>query len=149
MNNIIEAFTTGQFRFLVWFIAAILFIYIPFMYLWLKRRKDKAQAYEHENPQFVKIYIQRTELNDILTVVSINDAKPVMFAKGIQYGFYALPGKNVIYVTYQWITRSMTALTGYETHTVDDEEMQVNIEAGKEYKLGYNHKSQKYELTER
>jgi len=74
------------------------------LYIWIRNRNDKANIYKRENPNAVKVYIERTELNDLLTVWQVNGKQPVMFSEGIKTGFYLLQGENIIEVVYQWTT---------------------------------------------
>ncbi len=149
MDNTFESLMAGPYKYLVWFGIAIVLIYIPAMCLWIRRKKDKAAIFEHEHRDAVKVYIQRTEINDLLRVISVNGEKPVVHAKGVRQGFYLLPGKSRIHVVYQWTTISITSVSGYETHTVNDEEMDVTVQAGKEYSLCYNHDTKNYEFNEK
>ncbi len=135
-------------EYLIWFGMAILFIYVPCMYLWLKRRKNRAVAYEHEHPEAVKVYFRRIEMDDTLNIISVNGEKPVVHSKGTKYGFYLLPGENIIHVRCQWANRSATALSGYKTHTIEDEKLKVIVETNKTYSLSCNRKLQQFEFKE-
>ncbi len=144
MQALLDTMLTGQYRILTWFFAAILFIYIPGMFIWLRRRKQRSAQYEMEHPDAVKVFIGRSMANDLLTVYAINGEDPVMHSKGIWYGFYLRPGMNVIEAQYQWTTVSLFAISGYETHHVDPVRLEVKARMGKEYELRYDHEREDY-----
>ncbi len=144
----VETLLTGQYKYLVWFGVVVIFIYLPLMWLWRRRKKDKAEIFEHDHRDAVKAYIEQSEANDLLTVISINGEEPVMYAKGLKYGVYLLPGENVIHLVYQWTSRSITSLTGYETHEIPDKKLTMIVEENKEYSLLYNHTLKKYQFKE-
>lgn len=148
MENLMEELLTGRYKYLIWFGAAIVFIYIPGVYLWMRRRKEKAMNYEREHPEAVKVYIKRTELDDSLFIISIDNEKPVLFSKGIKYGYYLLPGEHIIHVRCQWTSISITSISGYETHTIENEEFNVTVEANKKYLLYCDRTSEKFEFNE-
>lgn len=141
-----EVLLNGQYKYLVWFGIAIVFIYIPYLYFYMKRRKDKAFAYEHEHPEAVKVYFKRVEMDDTLEVINVDNEKPVVHSKGIKHGFYLLPGTHIIHVICFWADISITALSGYESHTIRDEEFEITVEANKEYLLYCDRASEKFEF---
>ncbi len=130
------------------FFCVILLVYIPFLHLYMKRRKDKATVYEHEHPEAVKIYFKRVEIDDTLEVISVDNEKPVIHSKGTRHGFYLLPGTHIIHVTCFWADISITALSGYGSHTIRDEKFNVTVEANKEYLLYCNRTTEKFEFKE-
>lgn len=144
-----DSLLTGQYRILYWFFAAIVFIYIPGMLIWLRRRKRISEQYEMEHPDAVKVFIGRSMTNDLLTVHTINGEDPVMHSRGTWYGFYLRPGVNVIEAQYQWTTISVFAISGYETHHVDPVRLEVTARMGKEYELRYDHDREKYVFARR
>ena len=131
------------------FFAITFMVYAPFVYIYLKRRNDRAAAYKFAHPQAVKVYFKRPELIGWLTVICVNGEKPVPFSEGIDYGFYLLPGKNVIHLVYQWSYRDVISPLGYQTHTLPDKKLRVTIEADKEYTLDCNRESKEYKLEEK
>ena len=136
-------------KYLIWFFTLIVILYMPFLYIWVRKRNDKANAYRRKNPTAVKVYIERTELNDLLTVWQVNGKKTVMFSEGIKTGFYLLKGENIVDVAYQWTTVSITNVSGYETHTAKDVQLKLTVEPYKEYSLSYDHVLKKYQFVEK
>ena len=136
-------------KYLACFFAFIAIVYIPFIYIWIRKRNDKANAYKRKNPNAVKVYTERTQLNDLLTVWQVNSKKPVMFSKGIKTGFYLLQGENIIDVAYQWTTASITNVSGYETHIAKDARLKLTVEPNKEYSLLYDHALDAYRFIEK
>jgi hypothetical protein len=95
------------------------------------------------------MYIERTKLNDLLTVCSINGKKPVMFSQKVKYGYYLLPGENIIDVMYQWTTVSITSFSGYEDHIAENKKLRLTIETNREYSLYYDHTLEEYVFAEK
>jgi len=148
MIDFIKSLTGGQYKILFWFLLAIVFIYIPGMIIWFRRKKRKASRYEHDHPEAVKVYIKSMKANDILTVYSVNGKPPVMFTEGLLRGFYVLPGVNKMGIQYQWFEKNGFSLLGYDTHTIDAKEKRITIKLNKSYLLSYNHEKSKYIFTE-
>ena len=144
MRDFFTLLISEQYRILFWFLAAIVFIYIPGMLIWLRARKRKAEQHELENPGAVKVFIGRSQYSDLLTVFAVNGEEPVMHSRQIWYGFYLRPGKNVIEAQYQWTTISVFTISGYETHHVDPVRMEVKVQSGREYELCYDHEKEEY-----
>ena len=140
---------SGELRILYWFIAAFVFIYLPGMYLWLRKRKRVSESYERDHPDAVRLFFGRTKINDLITVSTVNGQLPVMHSRGISYGCYLRPGKNVIEVQYQWTTISVTTVSGYRTHHVDPVILAVEAGMGKEYTLSYDHDEECYVFARR
>jgi hypothetical protein len=136
-------------KYLVCFFAFIVVLYIPFLNIWIRKRNDKANIYRRENPNAVKVYIERTELNDLLTVWQVNDKETVMFSEKTKTGFYLLEGENIIDVAYQWTTVSITNISGYETHTEKNVQLKLTVKPNKEYSLSYDHVLKKYKFVEK
>jgi hypothetical protein len=82
------------------FFAFIVFMYVPLSYLWLFLKSKKIEKYAEKN-NMVKFYIKTVKITDLLTVLSINGKKPFIHRTFVKYGYYVLPGKNVIDAVYQ------------------------------------------------
>ena len=137
MIEYIETLLTGQYKILFWFIAAIVFIYIPLMWLYLKRRKQKGLDYAHRHRDAVKVYYD-VDLTGTLTVCGVDGSKPVFFFEGLRQGFYLLPGTHKIEVHYYWNERSLFTLSGYKDYNIGPEELDVQVEKHRAYSLGYD-----------
>jgi|GEM_PF-1359521 len=149
MNMLSNLMPLEELRILYWFIGGFVFIYLPGMYLWLRKRKRMSESYEMEHPDAVRIFFGRTKTNDLLTVFSVNGEPPVMHSKGISYGCYLCSGKNMIEAQYQWTTISITTISGYRTHYVDPVTLDVEAGTGKEYTLFYDHEEECYVFARR
>ena len=139
---------TGQYGILEWFIIAIVFIYIPCVLIWLKRRKAKQHDYEYHNPQAIKVYIKHDNINDWLRIISVNGEKTVTFTEGIKHGFYLKAGLNRVVVLCQWSNKSHISPLGYNTHSAGDKRLNLIAETGKQYSLCYRHDNKKYVFEE-
>ncbi|MDR2231632.1 MAG: hypothetical protein LBE56_00750 [Tannerella sp.] len=140
---------SSVYKYLFYFFILTVVLYLPCFYLWKRRRDSQTTAYRRAHPDAVKVYLERTKLNDLLTVWKVNGAAPVLFSEGIRTGFYLLPGENSIDVAYQWTTVSITSLSGYETHTAENSHLTLFIEANKNYSLLYDHALKDYVFMEK
>ena len=143
MKEIIDALTTGQYKILYWFIAAIVFIYIPWMFYYLRKRKAKADAFERKNRNAVKVYLA-FDIIGTLTVYSVDGKEPVFFYETTRQGFYMFRGKHKLGVQYHWATISPLSITGYRNYNISPRELEVTIEEGKTYSLAYNRDKDEY-----
>jgi hypothetical protein len=138
------------------FFAFILFIYMPLTYLifHLKDRKGRAFAEGHNA---VKFYIRIKKHGGNLEVISINGQKPVIHRKARMYGYYVLPGKNIIHAQYQWqpflpnLFRRIFGLTyelGIKQRHIPAKELTIMAEQNTEYVLYYDHDIEDYVFEE-
>lgn len=145
MINIIESWAAGQYKILFWFLAAIILVYIPFMFLYLHKRKEKGRLFEHSHKDAVKLYFN-IDLKGTLQIYSVNGGEPVFFYEIARQGIYLLPGENVLGLQYYWSERSMFSLKGFKDFNIPPQELEVFIEPGKKYSIGYNHQKETYEF---
>lgn len=144
MKEVIKTFVNGPYTCLFWFFILIVMVYIPCMYIRIRNKKEKTDAYVHEHPDAVKVYIDRTELSDLLTVWRVNGKKPVLFSEKLKYGVYLLPGENRVDVTYQWFEIDVISPLGYKTHTAANKTLTVTAETNRTYSLYYDHTLKEY-----
>jgi len=149
VENLFEVFTSSSYKDIAWFFIFLVVFYVPYLYIKIKKKNNKANTYIQQHPDAVKVYMERTKLNDLLTIWNVNGNKPVMFSKNIKSGFYLLPGENIIDVKYQWTTVSINSISGYETHTAKDMELKLIVEINKEYLLSYGHDLEEYAFVEK
>lgn len=145
MIEYIESLAAGQYKILFWFICAIVFIYLPCMFIYLHRRKEKSRIFEHNHKDAVKVYYE-LDFVGTLEVYSVNGEDPVHFYETVRQGIYLLPGKNKVGVQYHWAERDRFSLTGYKNFNISPQELDVRVKEGNMYVIGYNHKKEEYEF---
>lgn len=148
MKELIETLTTGlNGKILFGFIVIILFVYIPYLLIYLRNRKEKQEIFEHDNKDAVKVYLE-LDLMGTLTVYSINGEEPTPFFELTRQGFYLFEGKYNIGVQYHWNRIDKFSVTGYKNFNIEPREINVCVEKDKIYSLGYNIKEDKYIFKE-
>lgn len=132
---------SGPNKYAVFIILGIMIVYIPFMFMFYKKRKNKAKKFIENNPFAAKIFLPSSGM----TVVSVNAESPVFFQEGIKYGVLASPGENELEVEYSWtkygISKNVTTTTGTSRQI-------ITAEHGKSYKLYYDTENNKYVFEE-
>ncbi|MDL2243340.1 hypothetical protein LJB84_00645 [Bacteroidales bacterium OttesenSCG-928-J19] len=147
MTDLIETLTTGtNGKILFAVIALLLFVYVPYLLFYQRKRKDKQAIFEHENRDAIKVYLE-LDIIGTLTVCSINGEKPTPFYETTRQGFFLCQGDNTIEVQYHWHRRSPFFIM-YENFNIEPRELNVFVEKNKTYSLGYNIDKDKYEFNE-
>ena len=147
MTDLIETLTTGtNGKILFAVIALLLFVYVPYLLFYLRKRKDKQAIFEHENRDAIKVYLE-LDIIGTLTVCSINGEKPIPFCEATRQGFSLFQGENTIEVQYHWYRRSPFFVM-YKNFNIEPRELNVCVEKDKTYFLGYNIDEDKYEFNE-
>jgi len=148
MKELIETLTTGlNGKILFGFITFILFVYIPFLLVYLRKRKEKQEIFEHDNKDAIKVYLE-LDLIGTLTVYSINGEEPTHFYETTRQGFFLLQGEYKVGVQYHWSVIAPLSVLGYKNFNIAPKEINVCVEKGKTYSLGYNIDEDNYEFNE-
>jgi len=148
MSELIETLTTGlNGKILFWIIVLILFVYIPYLLVFLRKRKEKQEIFEHDNKNAIKVYLE-LDIIGTLTVYSINDEEPTLFYETTRQGFYLFQGKSKIGVQYHWAEIDLFSVLDYKNFNIKPREIKIYAEKGKTYSLGYNINEDKYEFNE-
>jgi hypothetical protein len=148
MKELIETLTTGMNgKILFAFIALILFVYVPYLLITLRRRKEKQEIFEHSNKDAIKVYLE-LDFIGTLTVYSVNGKEPTPFYEPTRRGFFLFQGESTIGVQYHWARISPFRVMGYKNFNIEPKEITVHVEKGKTYSLGYNIDEDKYEFKE-
>lgn len=141
---------TGQYAALAWFFVAIIGLYIPALLLLSKRKSKKAAAFLRKHPDAVRVFIRRTKMNDLLTVLDVDGEKPVKFTQGVTCGFFITPGEHMLKLQYQWIKSSVLGklagrgLGGYQTFAFPVKKLEVFPKRGQTYQLKFDHETEGY-----
>ena len=146
MKELIETLTTGlNGKILIGVIFLVLFVYVPYLLIYLRKRKDKQEIFEHNNRDAIKVYFE-VDVVGTLTVFSINGEEPTFFYETARQGFYIFHGESEIGVQYHWAIINELSLTGYKNFNIEPREIKVYVEKGKTYSLGYSIIKDKYEF---
>ena len=142
--------------YVVAFYVLILVVYMPIAYLQRAHKNRKAKRYEIAN-NAIKFYIKKAKMNDLLSVFSVNGAKPVIHYAPTRYGFYVLQGENQMEVAYQWqpfwtnLFRKVVGLSyplGINENTVETKTITVTAKPDSEYNLYYDHSIKEFVFEE-
>ncbi|UTC62041.1 hypothetical protein E4O00_01755 [Treponema sp. OMZ 788] len=87
------------------FVIPILFIvYMVFILLKMKGQKNRVSTWLKENPNAVKVYINKTNSTvkmaaaafHSLTIISVDGDYPLFFTEKLNRGFYVTPGTHIV-----------------------------------------------------
>lgn len=146
MKELIEVLTTGMNgKILLVILGLFLFVYVPYLLIYLRRRKKKQAVFEQNNKDAIKVYLE-LDIVGTLTVYSVNKKKLILFYESTRQGFYLFQGESTIGVQYHWARISPIRATGYKNFNIEPREINVCVEKGKTYSLGYNIDEDKYEF---
>ena len=146
----LQELLNGPNKYVLYFIAGLIVVYIPIMIIYMKRKKKKAADYLALHQEAVSVFIihrRKGFVSDTLTVHSVNNAKPNTFIRESKNGFFLLPGKNSLEVSYSW-TRPGVLYRNVTTN-VPASIQTVTVETGKTYEISYDTKEEKYSFEER
>ena len=148
MKELIVTLTTGlNGKILFGVIIFIIFVYVPYLFFYLRKRRAKQETFEFENKDFIKVYLE-LDLVGTLTVYSINGEEPSLFYETTRQGFYLFPGKSKIGVQYHMAQIDAFSVTGYKNTNIKPKKLKVYAEKSRTYSLGYNINEDKYEFNE-
>ena len=129
-------------------IAAVGSIIYSVMYF--KKNKRDVATFLEKHPDASKIYMTQkgTVTSEVIQILSVNGEKPLKFDEGMKGGVYVAPAKKVelgldyIYTRPGVMYKSVTKTTGLVNR-------EVEVEANKEYKVGYDRKAQDFTFEEK
>jgi len=98
---------------MVRYCLGLLFVYIPYLLIYLRKRKDKQAVFERNNKDAIKVYLE-LDIMGTLTVYSINDEEPTPFYEATRQGFYLFQGESKIGVQYHRAEIDKFAVIGYK-----------------------------------
>ena len=136
---------------MTWFVFIVLFCagYYYYMHKMLAARKAKAEQYLSEHPDAAKVYLQngmKGLTHEATTVISVNDEPPQLFYEKMKQGVLLLPGTNILEVTYAWNKPGI--LRKNVTTTYEASKQEVEVEPGKNYRLGFDRDAESYTFEE-
>ena len=116
-------------KILFWVLFLFFCVYLPFLLIRLKRRKEKQKIYEERNRDAVKVYLALDSIGN-LTVYSVDGREPVPFYETARQGFYLSPGEHTIGVQYHHSRPSEFNLSGFKNFNIEPRDMTVTVERG-------------------
>jgi hypothetical protein len=141
MPEFFENMWNSPSRYVIILIGAVIVLYIPFMVLYMKRKKKSASDFLAKNPTAAKAFAQQNALMGGQTaIMSVNGESPVFFMEGIKQGFYLLPGENTIVLQYSWMRPGVLHKT--VTSTIGPISAKVTAAANKTYQISYDKKEE-------
>ena len=136
--------------YVVIFLIIVSVVYIPYMKKHMNNRKKTADDFLSAHPDAARVYL-KTGMKGMLsseetTIFSVNDQDPVFFYENRTQGVLLLPGKNVIEVAYGQTRPGI--LHKNVTTQITPSKQELEIEAGKRYRLGFNMDEKSYMFEE-
>lgn len=132
-----EELLNGPYRYMIFFMIAVFFIYVPFLVISTKKRKNSNTHFLEAHPEASDILL---ELG--MKVTLVNGEKPHYYNKGMNAGIYVIPGEVIIDISYQYNK------TRRKTVSIEPTELKFNIEKNKNYKLKFDKKELTYSIHE-
>ena len=133
-------------RYVIIFIAIVLVIYIPFLIMYMRKKKKQATLYREQNPDAAKVYLKGV-IQGRIYVISINGSTPnATYDSKIREGYFLNPGENIIETQYTWTRPGVIYRT--VTKTIGPTKIKVIAEPAKEYHLSFDKHSEEYSFEE-
>jgi hypothetical protein len=151
---LIEVFS-GQNRIAAWFVVGVVVLYLPGMALYLGRRRRRVAAFRRRHTDAATVVIERSKVNDLLSVHSVDGQPPIMDGKGTRLVLHLTPGEHLLRVSYQWTESSLAAkLVGYQLTTyrttaeAQDREIRVRAGFGGSHRLRWDHDNGEFQFLD-
>ena len=113
-----------------------------------KKNKGKVQAFLAEHPDAAKVMLasKMGVTQEVVQVFTVNGEAPILFTQKAKGGFYAIPGSIKVEANY---THTRPGVM-YEsvTKSTDVIELELEVEANKTYKLGFDRKKEEFTFDE-
>lgn len=134
--------------YIVLFAGAILAFSFVFNARQISRMKSKGKDFLSQHPQAAKVYLTQKGLifAEVVSVYTVNGEEPAKFTKGRSMGFYVLPGKSTVEISYTY-TRPGIMHKTVSTST-DVVEKVLETEPYKAYVLGFDRKGECFTFEE-
>lgn len=148
MKELFEKLATGlNGKILSGILALVVFVYVPYLLFYLRKRKTKQEIFESNNRDAIKVYLG-LDIIGTLTVYSVNGGEPTFFYEATRQGFFLSPGENKIGVQYHWAKNSPFSMASYINFNIEPREINVYVKKYKTYSLEYRIKQDRYEFNE-
>jgi hypothetical protein len=113
-----------------------------------KKLKASGQNFLAEHPDAVKVYLTVKALitSEAVTVHAVDGDGPSQFIENGKSGFYAVPGKRTVEMSYTYSRPGILHKT--VTQTIGPVKKELVIGADKNYLLGFNRKEETFTFEE-
>jgi hypothetical protein len=114
----------------------------------LKKMKTSGQNFLAEHPDAVKIYltVKAFITAEAVTVHTIDGGSPSPFIEKGKSGFFAVPGKRIAEMSYTYSRPGLLHKT--VTQTIGPAKKELLVEAGKNYRLGFDRTDETFTFEE-
>ena len=113
----------------------------------LVMHRKRSSAFLAEHPDAVKVLLAvNTMAGQSIQVHTVGGEKPVLLTEKTKSGFYALPGKNELSLSYTSMRPGVVYRTVAKTYGPITKE--ITVKAGKKYALSFDKKTEDFELSE-
>jgi hypothetical protein len=113
-----------------------------------KKMKTSGQNFLAEHPEAVKVYLSVKALitSEMVTVYTADGEIPSRFIENGKSGFYAIPGKRTVEMSYTYSRPGLLHKT--VTQTIGPVKKELVIEGNKNYRLGFNRQEETFTFEE-
>lgn len=117
--------------------------------LHLRANRKRVNAVLSEHPDAARVTIKNVNwlfFTRTTTVLSVDGKEYAKFVKGFSVGFYLTPGVHELTVSF---SKTRPGILHKQVTTIyDPVKISVTAEAGKEYRIYFNHKTEQYVFEE-
>jgi hypothetical protein len=140
--NIMEIIQNNLYVFLV--MGAAIVVSIVYSVVRLNNMKSTNKSFLSQHPDAAKVYLTTKALitAEAVTVHSVNDAAPIHFSEGGKTGFYVVPGKSTVAVSYTYSRPGVMHKT--VTTSTDVVQKVPETEPRASYLLGFDRKAENF-----
>lgn len=123
-----------------WYLLPIAGVVIAFSVVFnvrqMRRMKSKGSDFLSRHPNAAKVYLTKKGLivSEVVDVYSVNGEEPAQFTDGTSLGFYVLPGKCTVEISYTYTRPGVIHKT--VSKSTDVVEKVLETEPRKSYVLG-------------
>ncbi len=129
------------------FFALIIIIALTIV-CYLGYRMKSARRFGESHPEAAKVIIRRIDSSGWINLLRVNGKKPVWNMEAAVQYYYLLPGVNQVRARYFETTDNRTEYSGAGHSTVNEDiqDIELEIERGREYVLSYDMSTKKFIL---
>lgn len=131
-----------------WYIFLIIGVVTAFSFVFnfkqMGRMKSKGRNFISRHPEAAKVYLTQKGMiiSEIVNVYTVNGEEPAQFTEGRTTGFYVLPGKSTVEISYTYTRPGIIYRT--VTKSTDVVEKILETEPYKAYVLGFDRKDESF-----
>jgi heme/copper-type cytochrome/quinol oxidase subunit 2 len=129
-------------------IGVVIAVSVVYNVVKFKSLKETKQKYLEEHPDAAKVYLSLKALVALgsVTVHSVDGGEPAFFMENVKRGFYAMPGKRTVEMSYSYSRPGV--IHKHVTQTYGPYKKELVIEPDKNYLLGFDREQETFTFAE-